>query len=112
MAIRRTQTQRRTLSIASGGTTSEVVNNENALVQIGALKMPAALTSTTMTYHVSVDGTNFAAMLTQAGAAFGNVAVAANAQVPLPREVLSFPFFRVVMGSAEAAARTIQLVTA
>lgn len=109
MAVRRVQNRQETilLDIAVSTTISPPFEPQGAA--LGSLKMPAALTSTTLTYQVSHDGSNYAALLTQAGAAFGNVTVAANVQVPLPREALSFPKVRLVFGSAEAANRAVSL---
>lgn len=112
MPLRRVQERRRTLSVASGGTTSEVVANPGNTYQRGAIRTPAALTSTTATWHVSTNGTTFAALNNGLGAAYGAVAVAANKDVPVPAEVFHFPFFRLVLGTAETAARTIDLVLA
>lgn len=107
MGLRQVRPLRTTLSVASGGTTSEVLRVEG--FDRGSIRTPSALTSTAATWQVSSDGTNFAALKTSAGAAFGNVTVAANVDVPIPDGVFSFPFVKLVLGSAEGAARTISV---
>ncbi len=109
MAVRRVQAYNASVLLDITVSTTITPPFETQGAQYGSIKMPAALTSTTLTYQVSHDGSNYAALLTGAGAAFGNVAVGANVQVPLPREALCFPRVRLVFGTAEAANRTVSL---
>jgi hypothetical protein len=83
---------------------------------MGAIQMPAAITGTTLTYQITnkvdasgdptgwettVEGSDYT------GTALGNVTVAADVCIPIDPRVMQHRFFRVNMGSGQAADRTI-----
>lgn len=71
---------------------------------------PAALTSTTMTIQVSLNGTDALSHYDYAGISF-TIPVGASRWISLdPALFCGFPYVRVVMGSNEAAERTITLM--
>ena len=95
------------LTVASSGTTSEAFSVGD-FVQ-GSIQLPSALTSTAVNYHVSNDGINYAVVMDKTGAALSNATAAADAVIAMPTEVFGFSMCKVVLGSAEAAERTIKL---
>lgn len=97
-----------TVTIANGGTTSAAI--EARAYAIYGLIFPAALTSTAMTFTVAekVDGT-YTALYDSTGTAV-SVTVAASRAFDLPSALASWPYFKIVLGSAEGAARTLYLV--
>lgn len=77
-----------------------------------ALAMPAALTSTTMTFQVSYDGTNYVALYDTSGSAV-SITVAASRNISLSDVMAQFlgaVGIKLVGGSAEGAARSIGVV--
>lgn len=92
--------------VANGETESSVITT-GGFVPTG-IKTPAALTSTTMTMVASeaVDG-DFVPVVDFNGDPI-EIAVAVDQWIPLDPAVFSgFPFFKLVMGSAEGAERTL-----
>lgn len=101
-----------TATIASSGTTSGaistgIINFEGT--QLHGLEFPAAMTGTTMTFtgSRSSDGT-YVTLKEVGGASNYSVTVSASSFVPLdPRVFATFPFIKLVSGSAEGAERSI-----
>lgn len=102
----------RTITIAASGTTSSVIELGDYVVQ--GLITPAALTSTAITFTAcgTKDGTFMAvydsdgtqvSLSAAASRAIGLSSAEADAMAP-------WQFIKVVMGSAEAAERTLTLV--
>ncbi len=102
-----------TVTVANGGTESTWLNvgaNVSDRAVVGIVT-PSALTSTTLSIQVSLDGTNALTHYDFTGLAF-TIPCGASRWISLdPALFAGFPFMRLVMGSAEAAARTITLVT-
>ena len=97
-------------TIANGGTTSAAIDVPDGLSPVGFIT-PSALTSTAATFTVSVDGTNFYALKKNDGSASISYTVAASGYYPMnPADWCGIANFKIVVGSAEAAARTITLV--
>lgn len=95
-----------TANIASGQTTSNAINIGD--FARGGYRTPAALTGTTFTIQVSHDGSTFnnlAASPANTDATAQTVGV--NKSYHLPADVFQYNFFKIVSGTAEAAARAI-----
>lgn len=101
-----------TAAIASGQTTSGAISTgiiDTASTQLHGLEFPAAMTGTSMTFtgSRSTDGTYVAIREVGGGSAY-SVTVTASAFVPLdPRVFATFPFVKMVSGSAEGADRSV-----
>lgn len=104
MAFNRTQT----LTILSGQTSSDAFAANNT-VAFG-LVTPAAITSTTVTFTVSADGTTFQALYDSTGATQISMAVAASRAYDLPAALTGFKAFKIVGGSAEGADRSLAVI--
>lgn len=109
MTLHRAQ-EVQTITIASSGTTSEAIAASGAAL-FGML-LPGTLTSTTCTFTVCDTATGtFLALYDSTGTIVASTTVAASHAIDLPTQLAAFPFFKVVMGSSEGAARTIKIVT-
>lgn len=93
------------LTIASSGTTTAYINAQD--VAIFGIILPAAFTSTTISFTVSnlPQGT-YVALYDETGVLV-SVPVVAGRAYALPPALAAFPFFKIVSGSAEAATRSI-----
>jgi len=101
-----------TATVASGGTTTGWINilNDNGPMGFTSIITPATLTSTSLTVQVSLDGSTALTLYDYTGLTF-TIPCVANAWIALdPALFLGFPWVRVVMGSAEAAERSLKLV--
>lgn len=92
------------VAIASGGTTSEGIPNREHVAS--GVIMPSALTSTTLKFDVSNDGVSWTRLYDENNVEISKT-VAAQRAYPVPIELFGFPFFRLILGSAEAQARTL-----
>lgn len=95
------------VAIASSGTTSAAVHAD-AYAMFG-LVVPAAFTGTSITFTVSADGATYQALYDSAGNQV-SVTVAQGQSYDLPSELASWPFWKIVSGSSEGAARTLVVV--
>lgn len=93
------------LTIASGATSSDACE-AGGYVMFG-LVMPAAFTGTVLTFTVSHDGTTYQALYDTSNTAVSLAVVAASRSYDLPAELVSWPYFKIVSGSAEGATRTL-----
>ena len=101
-----------TAVVAASMTTSGWINVLTDIAPLGltSIVTPAALTSTTLTIQVSLDGSTALTLYDFTGATF-SIPCVANAWIALdPALFLAFPWVRIVTGSAEAAARSFTLV--
>ena len=97
------------VTIANGGTTSTSITMERNRVPV-ALLTPSGLTGTSMTFQASVDGTNFYDLYN--GSSAYSLTVGASRYVALNPDVFQGVFYvRVISGSAEAAARTLYIIS-
>jgi hypothetical protein len=101
-------TQKQTLTIANGQTTSDLCNAATA--SAFGLVLPAAFTGTSITYTVSADGSTFQALYDNTGANQVTTAVTQGRSYDLPAELTAWPYFKLVSGSAEGAARSLVVV--
>lgn len=104
---------RYTATVANGATDSDWIHigtdvDCNGLV---AIVTPAALTSTSLTIKASIDGgTTTLAHYDLTGSSY-SIPCGASRWIALdPALFVGIPFIRIVMGSAEAAARTLTLI--
>jgi hypothetical protein len=99
---------KKTATFASSGTKSSVINT--SLWRVGAVYLPAEFNSDVITFEGSdaEDGT-FAVIMSSAGAAVTFTAAAGVRWYDLPAAVMSFPFIKIVTGSATGGAATINL---
>lgn len=94
--------------IANAGTVSSQVDQTTNAV--GGFSIPAAFTGTAVTFQVSeADGGTFQALYDETGTAV-SVPVAAGRSYSAPAALAAWPYFKIVSGSAEAAARTLAVV--
>lgn len=96
------------VSIASGGTTSGMADLQNR--RLLAIQMPAAFTGSALTFQGSHDGETFATLYSSGSDV--SVAVAAGKYVAIdPAIFAGVEYLKVISGSAEGAARELQLIT-
>lgn len=101
-----------TVTVALNGTESTwcAVGSHVSKRAVVGIVTPAALTSTTFTIQVSLDGTNALSHYDFTGTAF-TIPCGASRWISIdPALFAGFPYMRLVMGTAEAAARTITLM--
>ncbi len=95
------------ITIATSTTISNGVFMQGGIA--GAILMPAALTGTALSFQVSIDDTVYTALYDTTGSAV-SYTVAASRIIPLNKEVFaSFPYLKIVSGSAEGANRTFTI---
>lgn len=98
-----------TVTIASSGTTSTALTLQGGRVPI-AIVTPSALTGTAFTFQASTDGTNFFNLYNEATQY--SVAVNVSRYIALNPDVFqAIRYIRIVSGSAEAALRTISIIS-
>jgi hypothetical protein len=99
------------VSVLSGQTTT--TSCDTGINQVVAFIMPSAITSTTATLSVSMDGVNFNPLTDKDGVVIELTGISVNEYMILPPEVsYATPrFIRLVLGSAEGADRIIEVVT-
>lgn len=96
------------VTVANAGTTSSAIQIGGA--SMVALILPAALTSTTVTFTASdTQAGTFVPVYKSDGTAV-SATVAASRAVALPVELFPFNWIKLVTGSAEGAARTIKVL--
>jgi len=93
----------RTLVITSGQTTSSAA--EIANFGLFGMILPSTYDGTAMTFEVSADGTNWFALYDNLGVQV-SLTVAASRAFDLPLALASFPYFRVVAGTAQSGTDT------
>lgn len=99
-------------TIANGQTVSGPVACEG--MDVVALQLPAAFTGVAITFQASADGVLYQAVYDDAGAAV-SLTVAQGRYVvinTLTKTLRGMRFLKVVSGSAEGAARSVQVVLA
>jgi hypothetical protein len=94
-------------SIASGGTTSDMVNLMNR--RLLAIQLPAAFTGTALTFQASYDGITFATLYIDGADVSLTVAQGKYVAVD-PATFAGVEILKVISGSAEGAARSIVLI--
>jgi hypothetical protein len=96
----------RTATIAISTTTSDVI--ENVFSQAVGIILPT-MTGTAITFTVSNDRDgDYVALNNSSGAV--SLTTASSKAYKLPDDLKPFPYFKLVSGSSEAAARTITVV--
>lgn len=95
----------RVLTIASGQSVSDAFDARE-FAAFG-LVMSAAFTGTTITFQVSHDGVTYQALHKNTADSAWSITVTAAKSYALPSDLESWPFFKVVSGGTEAAARTL-----
>lgn len=94
--------------IANGGTVSAALQLQG-LVLCG-IQLPAAFTGTTLTFQASVDGTTFQPVKSTASGTALSYTVAQGTYVAIdPKDFQGINYLKVVSGTAEGAARTLNL---
>ncbi len=94
--------------VATSTTVSSAAFMKNGVA--GAIIMPAALTGTAISFQVSIDDTVYTPLYDTSGSAI-SYTVAASRVIPLNKEIFaSFPYIKIVSGSAEAANRTFTIL--
>lgn len=98
------------VAIAQGQTDSDWVNLEGK--QVVAIVYPATMTSTTMKFRARVDSGSGNIIEQKESTSDYSVSVAASGWQPLSVDVFcGVADIKLVAGSAEAAARTVRLIT-
>lgn len=101
--------QTQTVTVASGNTTSDNVNL-NGFGMVGLI-LPAALTSTAMTFTGSQDGTNFTALYNTAGTQLAITIAASRLVLFSPGDFVGINFVQLITGTAEGADRSIKVIS-
>ena len=100
-----------TVTIANNAQTSSAAALGGGL-QLVAVQLPAALTSTAMTFTGSTDGSTYVAVYAMDGAAAYSITVGVDRIVPVDiRCFAGLAYVKAVAGSAEGGARIITLIT-
>lgn len=95
-------------TIASGQTKSGVITLAG-FTPVGIL-LPAAFTGTALTFEASIDGTNFFPVKAGTGGNALSYTVAQGTYAALdPKDFYGIQYLKVVSGSTEGAARTLNL---
>lgn len=102
------QIQSLNATIAISTTTSDALCIQE--YNMGSFQIPAAITGTTLTIHVSNDNSNFVALQDAAGSAIAAVPVSANESCPFPAAAFNFKYAKFVSNQTELAARTIAVL--
>lgn len=97
-----------TVTIASGQTTSTAVDAREGAIY--GFVLPSAFTGTAVTFTVCDTEAGTYRTLKDADGADVSVTVAASGAYTIPNEIAPWPFFKLVSGSAEGAARSIVVV--
>lgn len=104
-----TQFQTTTLTVENGQTTSDALNC-NGQGMIGLI-MPAALTSTALTFTGSQDNSTFTAFYNTQGVQLTVACAASRIILFTPGDLIGLQYIKLVMGSAEGGRRSIQAIT-
>lgn len=92
------------VSIASSGTTSAAIKTGGA--SLVGIQLPSALTSTAVTFTVSSDCVTYVALYNASGAVSYTIA-ASQFMAINPVDFYGAACFKIVLGSSEAAGRTL-----
>lgn len=93
--------------IAASGTKTNGIDFRASA--FGGVILPATFTGTALTFEVSHDDVTYQGLYDEFGTAV-SMTVAQGRSYPLPGELAGFPYFKIVSGSSEAAARTLRIV--
>lgn len=97
------------ITIATSTTVSAAVDLTGT--SLVAILLPAAMTGVAVSFQASVNGTDFFIVKDGSGATV-SITTAAAQYIPVPASITnSIRYIKLVSGSAEAANRTIQLIT-
>lgn len=105
----RIEFQTQTVTVANGGTTTGNINL-NGFGMVGVI-FPSALTSTSMTFQGSQDGTTFTALYNTDGNALTATVAASRILLFTPGDFVGINYVRLVLGSAEGAERSLQVIS-
>ncbi len=101
--------QTQTVTVSSGNTTSDAVNL-NGFGMVGLI-LPAALTSTTMTFTGSQDNVTFTALYNVVGTQLAITVAASRIILFSPGDFVGINFVKLVTGSSEGSDRLIQVIS-
>jgi len=104
-----TQFQTTSLTVASGQTTSNAIDCNGQGI-VGVI-MPSDLTSTALTYTGSQDNSTFTALYNTSGTQLAVTCAASRIILFTPGDLIGLQYIKLVMGTAEGADRTIQVIT-
>lgn len=95
------------VTIALSGTTSAAIAAKG--MSLVGIQFPAALTSTAVTFTVSSDGVTYVPLYNSAGAVSYTIAAGRYMAIN-PVDFYGATYFKIVMGSSEAAARSLTAI--
>lgn len=98
-----------TVTIANGATLSDAVDL-SGYVLVGLI-IPAAFTGTTITFSMSDDNATFYGINNAGGTALSATVAVSKCILFTPGDFVGIRHLKLTSGSAEAAARTIKLIT-
>ena len=101
--------QTTTLTVAQSAQTSDAIQL-NGFGIVG-VEMPSALTSTTMTFTGSQDGVTYSALYNTSGSQLSVTVAASRIILFTPGDLIGVNYIKLVMGTAEAAARSIKVIS-
>lgn len=97
------------VAIASSGTTSAEIDLDNRVIT--SIQIPAAITSTTLAIHAST-ATGGTFTVVRINGTDHSEAVAASKIISInPANFWGYRYIKIVMGSAEGAARTLKITS-
>lgn len=98
----------RTLTIAASASASSAFPVRD--FASGAVQLPATMTGSAITVQTSNDGSTWASCRDVAGAAKGNITIAASITVPIHSEAFAGKFLRFLSNGTEASERSLLVV--
>lgn len=97
------------ITVASGTQTSGVITL-NGFGMVGLI-LPAALTSTVMTFQGSQDNTTFNALYNTSGTLLSIVIAPSRIVLFVPGDFVGLNYLKLILGTAEGADRIIKVVS-
>lgn len=96
-----------TLTIANGATTSDKFAAGGHV--IFGLVVPSAFTGTSLTFSVSADDSTYQTLYDNTGTVV-SLTVSTSRSFDLPTALAAWPYFKIISGSSEGAARSLVVV--
>ncbi len=101
--------QTATATVLSGATSSDAIQL-NGFGLVGLI-LPSALTSTTMTFTGSQDGTTYTALYNTSGSLLTVTVAASRIILFVPGDLVGVNYIKLVFGTAEGADRAISSIS-
>lgn len=96
-----------TAVVAPAGTVSGAVDFRD--YSQGTLIVPAGLSSTSLNFQVSADGTNYVTLCSSGSTPVALTVTSSSEAYPLPSQLAGAAYFKIVCGTAESGGATFNL---